>query len=260
MNEPLQTLDRKWKSTCRAVLGGEIGGMDSYSGYLSLHLEPSGECQSELSKKKVMFFAQGFRPGAKFISNDEREQYDKMLRGKKLNINKIKDIDSIVAALGENFYYAGNIITGNSREVEDADACSNSSFIYKSYEIYDSKYVAYSDAMNFGECVFGSNWIAETKFAIKTYETHKIARCFETMRIAMCSDCYYSAAVEGCSNCLFSFNQRNRHNLVGNMEFPRAEFEALKSKLLSEIRETLVAKKAVPTIVEIIGGKNGKGN
>jgi len=260
MSEPLQTLDRKWKSTCRTLFGDEIGGLEEYAGYLSRHLEPTGERKSAISGKKVVLSVQSYCPGAKFISNDEREQYNGMLRAGKLDINDIKDIDSIVGALGEKLYYAGNIITGNSYEVVDSDACSNSSFVYKSNEIYDCKYVAYSDAMNFAECVFGSNWIAETKFTIKTYETHKIERCFEAMRIAKSSDCYYVAAVEGCTNCLFSFNQRNRRNLIGNLELEAGEFRALKAKLVGEMRETLKSKKSAMTIVDLIRGNNGKGN
>jgi len=258
MSEPLQTLDRKWKSTCRAVLGDEIGGLDEYAGYLSKHLEPTCERKSEISGKKVVLSTQNYPQGARFISNDEREQYDGVIKAEKLDINDIKDIDSIVGALGEKFYYAGNIITGNSYEVAESDAISNSSFVYKSNEIYDCKYVAYSDAMNFAECVFGSNWIAETKFTIKTYETHKVERCFEAMRIAKSSDCHYVAAVEGCTNCLFSFNQRNRRNLIGNLELEAGEFRALRAKLIGEIRETLKSKKTAMTIVDLIRGNDGK--
>jgi hypothetical protein len=253
-------INAAWKSTCRVLLGEEIGDLRDYAGYLSKHLEATDTKYSALSGKKVATFVQNFCSEAKFISNDEREEYDKMMKGRKLNLNEIKDIESIVGALGERLYYAGNIITGNSQEILDSDSCSNSFYVYKSSEIYDSKYVAYSDAMRFGEYVFGSNWIGETKFAIKTYETFKVARCMESVRIATSQDCHYVAGVEGCSNCMFSFNQRNKRNLIGNLELARDEYSELKGKLLGEIRETLKSKRTIPTIIDIIGGKDGQGN
>ncbi len=247
-------INRAWKSTCKVLLGADIGDIGQYEAYLLKYLEPSTERKSEISGRKVTLFSQGYCPGAKFISNDERDEYDRILRGQKLDVNDIKDIDSVVAALGEKFYYAGNIITGNSRGIEDSDACSNSFYVYKSSEIYDSKYVAYSDAMRYGEYVFGSNWIGETKFAIKTYETFQVTRCMEAARISTSLDCYYVAGMEGCNSCMFSFNQRNKRYMIGNNELGREDYARLHGKLLAEIRDTLERKKTVPTIVDIVRG------
>ncbi|MEM2137799.1 MAG: hypothetical protein QW568_01810 [Candidatus Anstonellaceae archaeon] len=254
---PMHEIEKAWKSACRVLLGEEIGGMEEYEGYLLKHLEPTDVKRSAISGRKISISTPLFCGKAKFISNEEREAYDKMLRGQKLDINKIKDIDSALEALAEKLYYAGNIVTGNSHEVEGSDGVHNSSFVYRSSEIYDSKYIAYSDAMRYGEYVFGSNWIAETKFAIKTYETHKVVRCMEAMRIATSSDCYYVAGVEGCLSCMFCFNQRNKRHLIGNLEFQRDEYAALRNKLVGEMRETLKAKKSVPTIVDMVSGKDG---
>ena len=255
--ETYNLLDKAWKSTCRALLGGEVGSMRDFERYLSKHLEDSGSTVSSISGKPVALSVQNFCKGARFISNDEREKYQGHLRGAKLSINEVKDIDSVLSALSEKLCYAGNIITGNSHCVEGSDMVSNSSFVLNSSEIYDSKYVAYSDAMRYGEYVFGSNWIGETKFAIKTYETFKVARCMEAMSIGNSSDCFYVARINGCTNCMFSFNQKNRSQLIGNLEFPREEYSKLKGKLIAEIHETLRAKKSAPTIVDIISGNDG---
>jgi len=252
--EAYESVNRAFKSTCRILLGGEVGGMQEFEGYLSRHLEAGGSAISAISGKPVALSVPNFCKGARFISNDEREQYCGMLKATPLSINDVKDIDSILSALSEKLCYAGNIITGNSHYVDGSDMVSNSSFILNSSEIYDSKYVAYSDAMRYGEYVFGSNWIGETKFAIKTYETFRVARSMESLSISNSSDCFYTARVNGCTNCMFSFNQKNRKQLIGNLEFPRDEYNKLKAKLIDEIRETMSAKKAVPTIVDIIKG------
>jgi hypothetical protein len=256
----MDEVEKAWKAACRVLLGEEIGSLRDYETYLSRHLEKTRNERSAISGKGVTVFEQNFCRGAMFISNDEREEYGRMLAGAKLNVNEVKDMDSIVEAIGERLWYAGNIITGNSQGVEESDACSNSFFVRRSSEIYDSKYVAYSDAMRFGEYVFGSNWIGETRFAIKTYETFKVVRCMEAVRISQSSDCYYVAGVEGCSNCMFSFNQRNRRNLIGNLELERGEYGKLRDKLVGDIRDTLRAKKSVPTIIDLISGGHGQGN
>lgn len=250
-------VNKAWKSTCRVLLGEEIGDMAAYEGYLKKYLEPSATHKSEISGKSVTAFSQSFCRGARFISNDEREAYSAKLKGAALSINDLKDIDSVVAALSEKICYAGNIIIGNCQAVESSDSVSNSFFVLGSSEIYDSKYIAYSDAMRYGEYVFGSNWIGETKFAIKNYETFKVLRCFESLSIGTSSDCYYVARMNGCQSCLFSFNQKNKSYLIGNLEFSRGEYAKLRGKLVDEIRQDLERKKEVPTIVDIIRDGDG---
>ena len=82
----------------------------------------------------------------------------------------------------------------------------------------------------------------------------------ETLHLNIASDCYYSASLENCNDCIFSFNQKNRHFLIGNLQMEKDAYNALKDKLLAEIRDTLQRDKSVISIAELIaGGEEGAG-
>ena len=247
-------LNKAWKSACRVVMGGEVGELKDYEQYLAKCLEPINSKKSALSGKEVSVSSQNFCPDAKFISNEEREQYDDVLKNAKLSINDIKDTDSIISALSEKLYYCGNIITGNSHEVSKSDSCANSSFIYCCSEVYDSKYMAFAHAIRYSEHLYGCVVGSESDFLIKCSEVFRQSRCFEALRCYACADCYYCAACEDSQNCMFSFNQRSKSHRIGNVQLERGKYAGLKAKLLEELRGELKANKTAPSVMEIIRG------
>ncbi|MFH1471126.1 MAG: hypothetical protein ABIF01_05235 [Candidatus Micrarchaeota archaeon] len=249
----LKAINEAWKDTCRVVLRGEIGELDGYAGYLTKYLEKRLERKSAISGKSVVVASAPFCKSAKFLSNDEMEEFNSRMRKEKLGINDIKDIDSAVQALGEKLYYGGNIFRGKSTEVYDSDLCLNSSFIYKSSDIYDSKYIGYSCDTRYGNSLFGCSWVGECQYVLKGYEIYQQTRCMDTLRTYIATDCYYVANLEECNGCMFSFNQRTKRNLIGNIALPKDEYARLRDKLIDELRETIMRKKTLPSIVDIIG-------
>lgn len=241
-----------WKSTCKVLLGKEIGDMKDYAGYLKRYVDPVSEKKSSLSGKPVAVSSQHICKGARFISHDETEDYEKIASKARLDINDLKDIDSLVEATRERAYYCGNIVLGNSGNVERSNRCINTFYVCESQDVYDSKYVAYSCTLRYSDYIFGSNSIGETKFGIKDFETYRDVRCMETIRTYNSSDCYFTGNVEASNNCMFCFNVRNKSHMIGNNQFPKEEYSKLKEKLLSDVRETLRAKKSIPSIVDII--------
>ncbi|MGV8176240.1 MAG: hypothetical protein ACP5NX_00360 [Candidatus Bilamarchaeaceae archaeon] len=252
MSQTYDAVNKAWKDTCRVLLGEEIGSLDRYEDYLQRFLEPVRTMRSAASGKDVNVSSRFMHDGARFIGLDEIGKNG--AGNATLNIDQIKDIDSIISAIQENFIYCGNKITGNSSNVEGSDSCSNSHFIYKSAEIYDSKYVGYSCLFRYCESLFGCNWGGESKFIVKGYELYRSQRCMEVMRIANSSDCYYSAAIEGCTNAMFSFNQVNKRHVIGNLQLEADIYKKLKAKLLEEIRGDLEARKRTTTLVGVING------
>ncbi|MFH1306555.1 MAG: hypothetical protein ABIH83_02780 [Candidatus Micrarchaeota archaeon] len=245
-----------FKNTCRVLLGEEIGELKEYEDYLSKYVEKPYKKKSAISQRDIVVSPQHYCKNSKFISNDEMPKYAEIIEDAKFDINKIKDIDSILGQLSEKLYYSGNIVIGNSREVLESDSCANSQYVYKSIRIYDSKFVAYSSDVRYGENIFGCDKVPPSKFLISACHTHKSVRCMETLTTIMCSDCYYSAHLEECYNCLFSFNQKSRRNLIGNVQFTKEEYGKIKSKLLEDMKEMLKSKKSVPSIMDIISGKH----
>ena len=253
-------INQAWKSTCKVLLGGEAGDVLEFDDYLSKYLPKIELKDSALSKKAVAVSTADFSPSARFISNDEAPAYSAAFAQKaKLGMNDIKDIDSITEALHENVMYAGNIVLGNSTFVQNSNRVMNSNCVANSADVYDSKYVADSSEVRYGENVFGSNMIGESKFLIRVLRAYKGVRCVEALHLENCSDLLYCANMEGCLDCMFSFNQRNKSRMIGNNLLPRDEYAKLKAKLASEMRQLLCDKKEMPSIIEIISNGDAKG-
>jgi len=242
-----------WKDTCRVVLGGEIGELEQYEKYLTQYVEPIYEKKSEISGKKVIISRPDFCQNAKFISFDEQEEYNQQISSFKLDINQVKDIDSIAAAISTHFFYSGNQISGNSSEVNHSDNIIDSQVIYKSQQIWGCKYMAYCSMCRMAEYLFGINWCSTSKYMINCYETYKQSRCLETLNVWSSSDIYYSVGMEGCSDCIFSFNRKNSRNLIGNAKFEKEEYAKFKAALLEQMRSDLETKRTLPSIIDIIG-------
>lgn len=248
-----EEINKAWRSTCKILLGDEIGELDDFDEYLSLYLEPLAERKSAISGKLVTFSGNEICDRAKVISNSEINEYEKVMRSAKLDIDQIKDIDSIIEAVGEKFYYAGDVILGTSSNTLKSNRCMNSSFLYKSTDIYaNCKFITHTQEARESEYCFCTTLCGENKFSIKGYDAWRQARCFETLRTYASADCYYVANMEGCNNCMFSFNQRNKSRMIGNIQLSAGEYQKIRDKLLEEIRETLRSKKTIIGILEII--------
>ena len=250
-------LNKAWKSTCRALIGGEVGELDDFSAYLRTYSEDVQQANSILSEKQITISDRLFSKGASFISNDELEAYAKSLSARQFRPGDIKDIDSLLSAAQEMACYSGNIVKGNSSFVEDANSVSDSFYVYRSFEVFGSKYVAYSCNSRLDEYMFGGNWSGESKFIINCSQTYRQTRCMETMRTFTSADCYYTANLEGCADCFFCFNQRSKRHMMGNLQLSQADYSKKKSELVSQLRDIMKAKKRAPTLIEVMNNGNG---
>jgi len=246
-------LDKAWESTCKAVLGRGIGSIGKYEGYLKRDVPAFKVAKSSISGREIVVGGE-YGEGAKFISGDEIGKYT-ALAAAPLNVNDIKDIDSIVDALSENVRYCGNNLIGNSANAVLANRIIDSNFVYASYDVFYSKYVAYSCGVKYCEYSFGSEGAGKgAHFAIKGFESYECNRVLECVHAYNSSDCFYCANVENCLDCLFCFNLRSKRKCIGNLELDAGKFAALKAKLLSEIAQELEEKGKATGILEIMGG------
>ncbi|MBU0532341.1 hypothetical protein KKB44_02500 [Candidatus Micrarchaeota archaeon] len=253
MDETYNQLNRAWKKTCGVLLGREVGELQEFEGYLKRYTDPIEKRTSVISGKEITISSNRLSKNTKVIGYNEINEYAK--RDFKLDINKIKDIDSILEELNENICYAGDIVLGNSQNFLNSHRCMNTSYILGCQDVHDGKYTAYTTSIRNPEYSFGCCFGGDIQFCIKVLDPYKQTRCMETFHCNVVSDSYYSASLEDCSGCLFSFNQKNKHNLIGNIQLEKNKFADLKSKLLSEIAETLEKKKTIPSVIEIISQK-----
>ncbi|MFZ5340511.1 MAG: hypothetical protein ACOZBG_02355 [Candidatus Micrarchaeota archaeon] len=238
-----------FKSTFRIIFGSECNvQLEELRDYLWKYHYPSFKKKSSLSNKDVIVSSDKYCKEAKFVAYNEIDFNKKYM----LNINEIKDIDSIIKALSDRFYYTGNKILGNSKFVEESDTIINSFYVKDSHNISDSKYMAYCmNARKGCEYCFGSSHTFGNKYSIHTVLLLDCTRCFESYYSIKCSDLFFTFNCNGTMHAMFSFNLRSKRYCIGNLELDKDKYFALRKKLVDESREYLEKNKSFYSIFEI---------
>ncbi|MBU0586515.1 hypothetical protein KJ780_03315 [Candidatus Micrarchaeota archaeon] len=246
-------INNAWKSTCKVLFGEELGELKDFEGYLEKNVQKLINATCAISGKEVTA-TKGYPPNARFISYGIPE-YEKIYL--ELNVNEIKDIDSLFGAIKERAYYSGNNILGNCKDVVRTNKALESFYVDGCEIVFRGKYIYGSEMVRDCEYVFGCSQTAEDKFQIMTCETWRNQRIFESIRTYLSSDCYYCANVESSQNCMFCFNLRNKRYCIGNLELSVDKYSALKKKLVNEMAQELKGKKRISSIIDVIqGGEN----
>lgn len=238
----LETLDHSFRTTCKVVLGKEIGGIEEWGSWLAEYAKKPPARKSHLSNREVYPASRQYPEGARFIHFDE---IDFKRRFEPLSINEMKDIDSIIEALGERLCYSGSVVLGNSKEVENSSSITDSFFIYNCNSVWKSKYLAYSSYAKECSNLFGAHDVVSSEYMIRTSCAGGMKgnkRCFESNMISASSDSYYSVYLEGCSDCMFSFYQKGKRNLIGNTPLPKEKYASVKKSLLEQAVDELSSK------------------
>ena len=244
----LSALDRSFRSTCRALFGEEIGGLKDCR-HLFTYAANMKKGKSALSGSDVSFIAP-YPIRAKLIGMDEKAG----LPAQKFSPNDIKDIDSLLRAARECAYYCGNKAIGSSLYVERSDNVTDSFFVYASHNITKSEYIAYSELSIKSKHQFGSAATGESEFCIGLSESSVASRVFESAQVQTCSDIYCCFFARNCHDCMFSFGQQAKRNMVGNNALARERYLPLKKELLSQMAGMLREKKKGLQLSEIVGG------
>ncbi|MCC7570682.1 hypothetical protein KO465_05000 [Candidatus Micrarchaeota archaeon] len=254
MNE-YSVFDEFWKKTCKIIFEKDFSTIVDFKQYLvEGGADPIVTKQSGLSGNSVyMVKSEYLCSKARFISNNEREEYWDYIKKIKLDYN---DFDSLVEGLKKHIFYAGNIILGNCGNITKSNKIVNSQHVLESTVIQNSRYVAFSTTIFGSHYIFGVNGAVDSNFVIGGFDNVSCNRVFEIFSCQNVSDSLYCGNMVGCTNCMFSFNQRNKEYVVGNNQLGRKEYFEIKTRLLSEIKNELDDKKQIFRICDIMGGKN----
>ncbi len=238
-------LNKAWKTTCRILFKEEIGELKEYEEWLNEYVKASKE--KEVNGKKIYVFPDDYE-GNRFI---DFKSIDWNKRFEPLNINEIKDIDSIVEALKERFVYAGNIVLGKSEFVEKSTSVFSSFYVYKSVIVEESKYIYNSALAKESSYVFSCEASPKSEFCINsTVSTSK--RIFEGLYCFNSSDVYYSVKVDETIEAFFSFGVKGASYIIGNLSIGKEKYLKIKESLLEQIREDLKRDKRIFGIIDLL--------
>ncbi len=248
---------KAFRSTCRTLFGREIGELEEYTDYLREPLVGKF-ADSHFSTRKVFLTSTEYCKGARFFDHArEREQVAAL--SKPININDVKDIDSLFDSVKEKVFYSGNKVTGKSMFVGESDNVIDSLYILNSSVVDSCKYNAYSYEMARTDFAFGTTSTGDSSSTIRCFYNVYLKRAFESAFTNSSSDCYFCYNVCNSSNCMFAFNVRSKRNMIGNIQLEPARYSELKSKLLTEIADELEQKKRLDfSIVNIHSKVTGK--
>ena len=240
-------LNDAFKAASKVIFGEEIGELSEFAPYFEEMMFPYQMKRSSVSGKPVMFSNSLYPEGGKFISQNEIG----MLKFAPMDLNEIKDIDSLFEAASERAVFCGNKLFGRNTDVEDVDNCVDSSSILHGHTLYNVKHGAYVSTLREAEHVFGVCGFPKTQFGMRMCDGVGANRCFETYYGTNLADMYYSFNCVGCSNCIFAFNLHSKRNVIGNLELPKDEFLRLKKKLVAEMADELKRKKRLFSVADI---------
>ncbi|MDD5337216.1 MAG: hypothetical protein PHS02_01920 [Candidatus ainarchaeum sp.] len=255
MSHNLEVLEKRWQGVCRTLFGGEACGLEECGSWLEEFIEPISYHHSSVSGKEVISAPIDYCKGAHWQSLEEVDFGRKFAP---LNINEIKDIDSLLGAISDRMYYSGNVVFGKSSNIERSSNLNDSHYIYGVGRHGNSKYIAYSTMGRENEDCFGCNGIEESSFCVKCSRAFRNKRCFEAWMCQNCSDTYYSSGLMGCSECLFSFNMQSRRHCIGNLELEVSKYKMIKEKLKNEMLEKLSKEKKLPSLLGIASAAKAK--
>lgn len=247
-------LDRAWRSTTKIIFGRELGELKDYEGYLKEPLVGK-RVYSHFSKNPLWVVSHDYCSGARFFENGKENEMFKQAMSRPMDINKVKDIDSLIGEVKERLIYSGNKTLGNSSNVADSDSVMDSTNILNSSWLIGSKDVAYSFSMQNSEYAFASTASGQSSHIIRCYYNNSLKRCFEICASVGASDCFFVYNTMSCQDCMFSFNLRAKQYNIGNITLDRQKYLEIKTKLVGEMTDDLVRKKRLDfSIVDIING------
>ncbi|MCX8194830.1 MAG: hypothetical protein N3G22_01860 [Candidatus Micrarchaeota archaeon] len=250
VNEIVYTeLNKKWKDTCKIILGGEIGELKDYEKWLSDNLSPR-TVYTDSKGREIVISVPHYGKNSRWISFDEVD-FNKRYPPIHISSERIGEIESLLNAVRDRIYYTGNVVLGNSKFVDKSTGIFESYFVYHSERCAYCKYITHTTQATSCEYMFGCNGHGSTSFCIKTFATMYSSRCFECSKAEYCADCYYSHNLANCQHCFFCFNLKNKRYCIGNLQLSPEKYHEIKNRLLSEMREMLIRDKKLPSLLAL---------
>ncbi len=237
-------LEDSFSRATELILHKKLEGLEAYSPWLKKNVGCISSEKSILSGEPVLlgeFTLSKVLPKNKLITEEESLAAE----GLHIQESEVNDLSLQTAPvlLNSIALFPGEFHFGTNENVIE---CDTSGFAYNCYRTSvarDARYVAYSWWPKDSSYIFGSRIVHDSSFCINCYDSTKLKCCFEVDSSRNCSGAYFCHNAENIQDGLFCFNTKNKVHSIGNTEFEKDKYSALKEKLLAELVDELEHKK-----------------
>lgn len=233
-------LNDAWKSTCKTVFGQEIGELQPYEAYLK-EAVMGRQVASAFSKKPLFISSGEYAPSCRFFDYEtERERLEPL--NAPFDLNRAKDIDSLLEQIGERMVYGANKVQGRSENVHGSDMVVDSINVHDSAIISKCKNIKCGYIVRESENVFGGASFGFGANVIRSSYSKSLSRVFECSFSDYLSDSLFCYNTFNSSDCMFTFNSRNRRHMIANIQLDGDKYHELKAGLVGQIIDELERK------------------
>ena len=246
--EVYNKINYAWKQTMKVLFKKDVGDIDPYEPYLQ-EMMFQGYTTKDEQGRIIRTTEPYYCKGSRFIPLSDVD-FNKTFEP--LDINTIKDMDSIIDALKERLVYTANIMEGNSKFVDLGSNVTDSFYVFNSVDLAQSQYVAYTSRARYAKYFFGVDWGGEGEMVVRSIDFHKNRRVFEAHACYGSSDVHYSFAVGESQEIMFSFGGRGKRYVIGNRTLNSEKYFKIKSALLEQMQIEMEKNKRLPSLFELV--------
>ncbi len=251
--EDMKPIEEAWKSTCRIVLGKDIGSLQKYEKFLSERINPVAKVKTAYGNETYssdLFFYK-YLPKERMVDMGEAEEIAKQHLtfedGEEVSLNSVLDKISPIAFFRTEFAEGSN---ANNIETQIPYTATNT---YKVVDATYAKNCAYDTMALNSEYVFGCFRVLYSKFSLKAHGSVGVSNCFEVDCSTNLRDSYFCHDVEGSDNCMFCFNTKSKRYAIGNVEVGKENYIKVKKIVLDEITDKLEKEGKLPFDIFTLG-------
>ncbi|MFA5050227.1 MAG: hypothetical protein WC501_04435 [Candidatus Micrarchaeia archaeon] len=237
MNE----FDKAFETTTKILFEKSLSPLDDYSKWLEKRIPKAKNYKSALSTSEVQIRDYYF---FNKIPKDRVAVFEELnaLGNKKINIDDGMHLKRLKEQIRDVAYFVPDFKQGKNINVIKTTAHINCINVYNAFDTFWLKNSAYVFSA-FGEGLFGSYRLLDSKFCIHCYNVANITSCFEVDSAKNCSNSMFCHNAENLHDCLFCFNSKNLKYAIGNLEVGREKYLEIKKELVDRILENLDNKR-----------------
>ena len=248
-------IEKAFQSTTGIIFGKPLAGIEKYESWLSEHIRETRKGVSVLSGDAfvVADHAQYYRyPKNRLVNEDES-----LFLGEELSLGE-KDLEglsfrNVGGRIGKIAFFRPGYEEGKLSNNIDSIMNVDVTNAFRSVLNLQSKNCAYNYYMLECESVFGCNSARKSAFLVRCYNSARLNRCFEVDSSRDCSDAYFCQNCENVQSAMFSFNLKNKRNVVGNAEYSKEDYAKIKGSLCAQIASELERARSLRHSIFTIG-------